>query len=376
MQYREFGNTGIKLSALGFGAMRLPMQDEHVDEEKAIAAIQRAYELGVNYFDTAPYYCKKESEIVLGKAVKPFRDKIYLSTKNPIEDDTADGWRRRLENSLKQMDVDKIDFYQVMWGTSWGTYTEKFAIEGGGLGAALKAKEEGLIDHLCFSFHDKVDSLIKLIDTGHFEGATIQYNLLDRGNEEGIAHARENGFGIIIMGPVAGGRLAPDSEALRRLIPGGSKSTPEVALRFVLANPGVTVALSGMSSVQQVEENAATVSREDIVGEEESQRMQAMLEEIKALSDLYCTGCNYCMPCPNGVDIPRNFSAMNYHRVYGLTDYAKRIYNDLAKRKDKEDNPTPATAEECIECGECEEKCPQRIAIVKQLAEVRTALGT
>ncbi len=367
MQYREFGNTGIKLSALGFGAMRLPMKGDNVDKEKAIAAMRRAYELGVNYFDTGYYYCNKQSEETVAEALRDIRDKVYISTKNPIEDASGANWRKRLERSLKIMKLEKIDFYQALWGTNWKDYQEKFACPGGGLKEALKAKEEGLIDHICFSFHDTVENLIKLLDTGYFEGCTVQYNLLDQSNEKGIAYAKEKGLGIVIMGPVGGGRLGRPSESILKLIPGGVKSTPEMAFRYVLANPGVTVAISGMSTIQMVEENAATASRTEPLSAEELQLVQDMTEENKKLADLYCTGCEYCMPCPNGVDIPGNFRLMNYYRVYGLKDYAIEQYNTELKKKE-------SWAAACVECGECEPKCPQHIPIIEQLKETDAAL--
>lgn len=209
MQYRLFGNTGEQISALGFGAMRLPMtpDGEHVDEEKAIPVIQRAYELGVTYFDTAPCYCKHESEIVFGKAVKPWRDEILLSTKAPIDDADGAHYRQHLETSLRKLDVEHIDFYH-MWGINWKKYEAFIVAPGGPLDEARKAKGEGLIRHISFSFHDTPDALVRLIDTGHFESMAVQYNLLDRANEQAIHHAHEKGLGVVIMGPVGGGRLA------------------------------------------------------------------------------------------------------------------------------------------------------------------------
>ena len=205
-----------------------------------------------------------------------------------------------------------------MWGISWKQYQERIDVKRGPLAAARRAQREGLIRHLSFSFHDSPDALIRLIDSGHFESMTVQYNLLDRANEPGIAHARERGLGVVIMGPVGGGRLAAFSPEINRLVPGGARSTPELALRFVLSNPGVCVALSGMSSVQMVEENVATASRVEPLSDDERVRMGQALDEIRKLADLYCTGCGYCLPCPNDVNIPKNFEYMNYHRLYGL----------------------------------------------------------
>jgi predicted aldo/keto reductase-like oxidoreductase len=368
MQYRDFGKTGLKASALGFGAMRLPMKGEHVDEEAAIATIHRAFELGVNYIDTAYFYCNNESEIVVGKALKGWRDKVILSTKNPDSSVDGDVWRKVLDDQMRKLDVDRLDIYNFH-GIGYDHFVKDIARPGGALEAARKAQDEGLFTYLSCSFHDSVESLIKLVDTGEFTSITCQYNLLDRANEAGIAHAHEKGVGIVIMGPVGGGRLGEPTPQIRELLPPGSKSSAEIALRFVLSNPNVTVALSGMGNVQMVEENAATASRGEPLSAAEWAAISAALEEKKKLADLYCTGCAYCMPCPNGVDIPANFALMNNYRLYGLLDHARWEYQneDLARNK--------AQASYCQECGQCEAKCPQKIPIMAQLKETDKALG-
>jgi len=374
MRYRKFGNTGVKVSVLGFGAMRLPMTPDgkHVDEDKAIPLLQRAMELGINYFDTAPYYCQGESELVLGKAIKGRRDKLYISTKNPIEDASGDSLRRRLEESLRKLDVDYIDFYH-MWGISWRKYEEMIAVPGGHLEAARKAKEEGLIRHISFSFHDTPEALIRLIDTGNFETMLVQYNLLDRANEKAIAYAHEKGMGVAVMGPVGGGRLAGFSEEIRRLAPEGVRTSPELALRFVLSHPGVSVALSGMSTIQMLEENVATASRPEPLTPEERRRIQEALDKLERLAELYCTGCGYCMPCPNDVNIPKNLEYLIYYQVYGLKEYARQAYARLGKPGEAVQG-LPASA--CVECGECEPKCPQHIPIMARLKEAAATLGS
>jgi len=156
---------------------------------------------------------------------------------------------------------------------------------------------------------------------------------------------------------------------------GSSKSTPEVALRFVMSNPNVTVALSGMNSIAMVEENSATAGREETLSGDERQGILDALEETKNLSDLYCTGCGYCLPCPNDIDIPANFSAMNFYKVWGLEEYARGQYKNLGSKKNADGEKVEAWAEACIECGKCEPKCPQEIPIREQLKETAEALG-
>jgi predicted aldo/keto reductase-like oxidoreductase len=216
--------------------------------------------------------------------------------------------------------------------------------------------------------------MIRLLDTGMFESIILQYNLLDTANEPVIAHANAEGIGVIVMGPLGGGRLAAPSAPLMAMIDRPVESTTELALRFVLSNPLVSSALSGMGSVEMVEENAATASVDSPLTADEKRRLLLALEEKKRLSDLYCTGCEYCMPCPSGVNIPRVFELVNYHRLYGLEAYSKEQYRRLETRG-VEDHDPPSWAEACAQCGECEEKCPQDIDIVRQMMEAGSLLG-
>jgi predicted aldo/keto reductase-like oxidoreductase len=179
MLYRDFGNTGVKISRLGFGSLHLPQKNVGgkviYDHEEGVRIIHRAFELGVNYIDTAPGYCDTESEVIVGKALKGWRDRVYLSTKNEIADDSGAHYRERLETSLVQLDTSVVDFYH-MWGIDWKTYEEKINVKDGPLLQALRAKEEGLIRHISFSFHDTPENMIRLIDTGYFETVLCQYN--------------------------------------------------------------------------------------------------------------------------------------------------------------------------------------------------------
>ena len=231
---------------------------------------------------------------------------------------------------------------------------------------------------MCFSSHDTTENVIRLIDTGEFAGMLVQYNFLDRHNEPAIAHAAEKGLGVAIMGPVAGGRLATpqgiviDEEGVLEV------KTPELALRFVWNDPHVSVALSGMNEMSQIEENVAAANRLEEMSAAEKAEVNRLIEKNENLADLYCTGCGYCMPCPNGVNIPENFRYMNWYRVWGLEKEAKQAYAKLSE----EGTWTPwagkiegLRAEECVQCGECEPKCPQNIPIIEQLQEVADTLA-
>jgi predicted aldo/keto reductase-like oxidoreductase len=231
-----------------------------------------------------------------------------------------------------------------------------------------KAKDQGLIKHICCSFHAGNDDLMKIVDTGFYESITLQYNMLDRQLEEGIARAHEKGMGVVVMGPVGGGRLGVDSEVLGQLVPGVQR-IPELAMRFVLSNPNVSIALSGMSTMQQVEENIATANDPNSLSDEELQAIGEHLIRLQKMAELYCSGCGYCKPCPNEVNIPHIFGLYNTARVYGLWQPAVEGYNQIGK------NPwiPGKTGDACVECGQCEEKCPQHLQISKQLAEAHSA---
>ena len=361
MQYTMLGKTGFKVSRLGFGAMRLPMVGNCVDRDKAIPMIHQAFESGVNYIDSAVGYCGGDSQRVIGEALKGWRDKVVVSTKNHYYNKLDDRpWWRNLEDSLKYLDVETIDIYNFH-GLKWQRYLDQVRGKDGQMAWMRKALDQGLIRHICFSFHDTAEALEKLAATGEFDVVTLQYNLLDRSNEPALAACRKAGMGVIVMGPVGGGRLGTPSDALRKMLP-GARTVPEVALRFVLANPNVTIALSGMSEMKHVEENIRVAARTSPLSATEKRRVKAALNRFGKLADLYCTGCSYCMPCPSGVDIPGNFTALNYNRVYDLPDVASKRYGSLR-----------AKATQCIACGKCMDKCPQNINIISQLREtVRT----
>jgi hypothetical protein len=363
MEYATLGKTGLKVSRLGFGCMRLPMKsDKEVDREQAIPLLRRGVELGINYFDTAVGYCGGDSQRVLGEAMEDIRDQVILSTKNHHYDkgDVA-GWWKNLEDSLERLRTDCIDVYNVH-GLNHEGFESSFAGDDGLYRELLKAREQGLVKHICHSFHGSAESLKKMVETGLFEVVTCQYNLLDRHLEEGIALAAERGMGVVIMGPVGGGRLGYPSQKAAELV-GQVKSTPELALRFVLSNPDVTLALSGMSTMQMLEENVATASGAGELSEEDHEQIEAAIQERKQLMGLYCTGCGYCMPCPEGVDIPRNFEILNLERVFGLTEHAKGRYASLAGK-----------AALCRLCGKCVEPCPQDLDIPARLAEAVATL--
>ena len=371
MNYRDFGKTGEKISALGFGCMRLPeyKKDEkmYVDQDKVDEMLTYAYENGVNYFDTAPGYCNQNSEEAVGKAVKSFRDKILISTKCPMDKGMGpDGYRKRLEKSLSKLGTDHVDFYHF-WGINRGCFDD-IIIGEGILEAAQKAKEEGLIRHISFSFHDHPSVIKHIVDTAEERGIPMetmlcQYNILDRSNEEMMKYVNNKGIGTVAMGPVGGGRLAAPTDLYAKLTGKPSISTYELAFKFCLGNPSLNCALSGMQNLDMIQKNIKVSSDDTAFSAEEWEQLGRAMEEIKKFSELYCTGCKYCMPCPAEINIPRIFEIWTYYNVYGLKDHAKNMMRDYIKHGGK-------TYADCKNCGACEKKCPQHLAIRENLEKV------
>ena len=375
MQYRKFGNTGVNISALGFGCMRLPEIEQPdgkfiVDQEKTDAMLRHAYDLGVNYFDTAFFYCHENSEIAVGKALKPIRDKVYISTKCPLERvKSPEDFEAILDISLKKLDTDYVDFYHF-WGIGQKAFDE-IIVPLGLLQKAEELKAKGKIRHISFSFHDKPEALKYIIDNApQMETVLLQYNLLDRANEEMIAYAAEKGLGVVVMGPVGGGRLAAPTELAQKLGT-GSLNTYELAFRFVLGNPGLSCALSGMQTYEMVDQNAAVASLEEPMTEQQWRDVGDALENLKKFSELYCTGCAYCQPCPKGIEIPKIFQAYTYHNVYGLSELAKKTFTNYVNDEKK----PGATLKDCANCGFCEKKCPQHLKVRELLKKAEDVLN-
>ena len=364
MQYRKFGNTGEDISALGFGCMRLPEYEADgqwfIDQEKTNELLKRAYELGVNYFDTAPLYCHNNSPKSVGIAVKPFRNKVMLTTKLPTWDlKETDDYKRMLEQYLIDMDTDYIDFFHF-WGIGRESFDERI-VKLNLIREATRCKDEGLVRHICFSFHDEPSAIKYIIDRApEMETMLVQYNLIDRANEDMIAYAAEKGVGVVAMGPVGGGRLS----APTNLHKGHSKATYDLAMRFVLGNKNIACALAGMENIEMLEQNEKIASLETPMTDKEWNDLTDAIEQTKKFSDLYCTGCKYCIECPQKIDIARVFEIYTHYNVYGLTESAKNAYKEFKNDKNR------TQVSDCTKCGFCEEKCPQKLEVIKLLDKV------
>ena len=380
MQYRKLGNTGFKVSALGFGCMRLPTIEQGkpaIDRDRAITLIREGIDSGINYIDTAHMYHGNESEEVVGLALKDgYREKVKLVTKCPVfyPDFTEPShYDKYLDEQLEKLDVEYLDFY-LFHGLNEKTFKEKIL----GLNLierAKAAKAAGKIKHLAFSFHDKPEVLKTIIDTNVFDLMLVQYNILDQVNEEMIAYAAEKGLAVATMGSVGGGRLAGSPpKSMANWLSDGRSDFVDLALKFVLSNPNVSVALSGMGSEEMLQDNLNITAKDDynrLIGDEK-ERIDNIATKFKELSEVVCTGCGYCMPCPNEVNIKSIFTYLIRYQVYGQQDQAKLFYSQIGKVK--WDPGKDAT--DCVECGECLEKCPQNIPIIDQLKEAHKILGS
>jgi predicted aldo/keto reductase-like oxidoreductase len=367
MKYRTLGKTGLSVSALGFGAMRLPEKNGKVNRRASERLIRAGIDGGITYLDTAPLYCHSLSEEILGRAIKGYdRRKLVLSTKNPEQKD-VNKWWEHLHTSLKRLGGDYIDLYHF-WGIKGRELRENIAPPGM-CSQARKAKEQGKIRHIAFSFHDDAQEIYPIIDSGLFSAMTVQFSLLDRKLSKAIYHAHEKGLGVVIMGPLAGGRLAHSSLLLDILSP-NTKERISLGLRFVLSQPGVTLALSGMSSESQLTENLQTAGGRYALSPSERKRIEQFSVQQAMQEEIPCTNCGYCLPCPQKVNIPYILGALEQGLIYGLWAYAQERleYQRLNPRFGK-------NMDKCTLCAECEEKCPQGLKISELMQVAKEKLG-
>jgi len=374
MKYRRFGELDFEPSALGFGAMRLPCEEDNrgnIDEDEAIEMIRYAIDNGVNYVDTAwPYHDGKSEEFV-GKVLKDgYRKKVKLATKLPsweIEDSSDPD--EYLDKQLERLDTDHIDFYllHALSRKHWNNYQE-LDID---IFEWMKEKrDEGKISYLGFSFHDDLDIFKEIVDTYDWDFCQIQYNYFDQkfqAGREGLKYAASKGLGVIIMEPLRGGKLAKEPpETIKDIWDRSDKDWSPVkwALRWLWDQPEVSLVLSGMSTMEQVEENVeiAGDSGVNTLSADDRQIVNEVAEKYKELSPVDCTGCNYCMPCPNGVMITHNFRLYNQAEIYDEYEKNREKYN---KHMDEEKR-----ASACVRCGACEEACPQNLPIMDLLEDV------
>ena len=372
MKYEKYGKDGPEISRLGFGAMRLPTKQvenrRSVDFQESARLMRKAMEMGVNFFDSHHQYHSGESETAIGKALDGWKGgHITIQTKTPwYNDEPKEYFEKLLYEALEKLGVNCIDYLlsHSLKLEAWEKRGKEF------LRFTDWAINRGLIRHRGFSSHDNPENIKTLIDTGEFSCMLVSYNWMNPKVRDTIGYAADRGMGVSVMNPMGGGTLAVNTEQILELLP-DARSAPEIGLRYVIATPGVTSALSGMNALDQLNENVTTADRQSILTENQLQEIQKKLKRIEEDSNKFCTACGYCMPCEHGVDISGNFRIMNQVTFFGRIDWAKQQYNRLKNNKDGD-----KSAEACQTCGKCEPKCPNDIPIIRQLEEVRESLST
>jgi predicted aldo/keto reductase-like oxidoreductase len=383
MQYRNYGKTGCQVSAFGMGCMRLPRIVEgnaaRVDREKAYEMIRYAADHGVTYFDTAYSYHSKTSEEVLGEALEGGRrEKVKIATKQPFGVmKTPAGIRKNLEATLKKLRTGYIDVYLIhnINKGCWQGIKELKVIE-----EYEKFRAEGLIRAIAFSYHGDFPLFKEVLDYYDWDMCQIQQNLVDvdrEATEEAIHLAGKKGCALVIMEPIRGGNLANPPAPIKAVYdeyrPGGAplvRGGVEWAFRHLINYPEVSCILSGVSTMEQLKENIEIFSKPDALPgclcEEEKKIIARVRETYHAITSIPCTSCEYCLPCPQGVNIPQVFSRYNDGVMFGTYEPARRGYFIMGS--------FGQDASRCVECRACEAKCPQRIAIVEELKKSHKTL--
>ena len=377
MLYRKMPKIKEELSVLGFGCMRLPVnKDWTIDKKRAIAQIRHALDNGVNYIDTAWPYHGGKSEPLVGEALEDgYRDKTHIATKLPswMVDD-RDHMDVFLNEQLKLLKTNQIDFYLIhnLNGPVWEDLKAK-----GVLDFIDHAKTDGRIRHAGFSFHGHIDDFKTIVDDYPWEFCQIQYNYLDEFHQagtEGLEYAAARDMGVIVMEPLRGGNLGlpePPPDVKKIWEQGDQKRTPvEWALRWIWNRPEVTVVLSGMNQENHIRENLRIAGQAlpDSLTPKEKDLVSQAADTYKRLMKVGCTGCEYCKPCPEDVNISAAFEVFNKYHLFKNLEEAKFMYT--ARCSGIFSNTGPGYASNCIQCGECLDKCPQEIPIPDILEEV------
>jgi hypothetical protein len=374
LKYRKFGKLDYKPSALGFGAMRLPTlggDQTKIDEPHAIRMIRHAIDHGVNYVDTAYPYHGGESERLVGKALRDgYRERVKLVTKMPtfLVRERGD-FDRYLNEQLAKLQTDHLDFYLLhgLRRERWPLLKQLDVFTW-----AEEKKREGVIGDLGFSFHDDLILFKEIVDAyGSWALCQIQLNYMDteyQAGLEGLRYAASKGLAVVVMEPIKGGKLAvtPPKEVQEVWAKSERKRTPaEWALQWVWNLPEVSLVLSGMSEMRHVEENLIYADRSGPgnLTEYELALYDEAKEAYNKLGFVGCTGCRYCMPCPQGVDIPGILGLYNEYYMSGQSDEVKQRYWEQITPESHSIN--------CVACGQCEEQCPQHLPIRKFMGETR-----
>lgn len=383
MHYRTMGQSGIKVSALGMGTMRLPLKEgmqgytssRGADTERSVALIRHAIDSGITYFDTAFNYLHGESEKILGQALQDgYRKQALIATKSPIwMIKEAGDFDALLQKQLGRLQTDYIDVYLLHCVTEkdWRRRVVPYHV----VESLLAAKEAGLVKHIGFSFHDTLDLFKEVLDCADWDVCQLQLNYLDRAFQGGLQAARyaaDKGVGVSVMEPLRGGHLVHVPDDVRETFHAANpdRSPAEWAFDFLWDIPEVSTVLSGMGTVEEVDSNCAYAdrARPGMLAAEEHEVFDAVEQQFAARATVPCTGCNYCAGCPQHVTIPYNLQTYNQYLLSGNIERARWEYATTIPLNG-------ATAAACTGCGECEERCPQKIAISEWMPKIDELLG-
>lgn len=375
MQYRTNPRNGDALSALGFGCMRFTRRGGGIDQDKADRELKRALDLGVNYFDTA--YAYPGSEACLGSFMKTYncRDRVFVATKLPQYRVNKPGDAERyFAEELERLQTDHVDYYLMHMLNDEGSWARLRAL---GVDTWLaEQKKRGAIRNVSFSFHGGTLQFKALVDAWDWDFCQIQFNYVDEHSQaglEGLEYAAQKGLPVVIMEPLRGGRLADGLPAAAKKVFEAAevkRSPADWGLRWIWNHPEVTVVLSGMNDIAQVEENCRVASEAlpGSLADGELALFGRALAAIRANTKVGCTGCGYCQPCPKGVDIPTCFAAYNVSYSDGLFNGMREYLMCTTLRK------TRSNASLCVKCGKCETVCPQHLPIRQMLDGVKKRL--
>ncbi|MDD5686467.1 MAG: aldo/keto reductase [Elusimicrobia bacterium] len=359
--------SGLKVPRVNIGGMRLP-----ADYDDAVDLIRHAIDSGMRYIDTSRGY--GESEWIIGRALKNgYRKKVILSTKSSpwvnrirkSDNTSSDSIRRRIDESLKRLDTDYLDYYQVWNINSRECYNNAVA-KGGMVDGIKKAMKEGLVKRTGFTTHDSVENLMDYIkEVDWCDIILFSYNLLNRKYAPVIEAARKAGIGTLVMNPVGGGKLAESSSKLKKLAREvGATSETDLAIRYVLSNPNVDTILCGMTKLSDVDSTISSAEKSRF-GEKELKKIDGFIDNITEEGRKFCSRCKYCLPCPKGIDIPQIMNIIFDYRYWGFKKLSQKRYKDMKGSK----------AGACSKCGKCEKACTQKLSIMSEMTFAANKFG-
>lgn len=362
MLYKNYGKTGKKVSAVGFGGMRFDIS-KSIEENAEL--VRYANSKGINYFDTAPTYCESESELIFGEAFKDMPNQFYVSTKGmPTKYDTAEKAVAAVKKSIERMGVKKINFYHI-WCIRKTEHYELAMRPGGQYDGLLQCQKEGLIDHIVLSSHQTGNEVKRILEERKIDGVLLGVNILNFPYRwEGVQTAYDMGYGVVAMNPLGGGAI-PTHEKDLGFLTNGDETPTEAALRFVISCPQISIALNGFTEKEHIDTACRIADEAKPFTDEEIEEIR---KKIGTSMNESCTGCGYCDQCPQGIAVPSFMQAYNEKHVFHKTDeeMKKWIGNAyewgiLAGKK--------GTAGDCIACGICEKECTQHLPIIERLKQ-------